>query len=118
MLYNLYMKPVLEKYKRYIPQMLLVVLFLFGQAMSELLLPSYMSDIINKGVVKNDQSYIYHTGAIMIAISLGAVMCAIIGNLFASRTAAGSHAISDRRCSTGSCRFRRLNSSSFRPPAS
>ena len=89
MLYNLYMKPVLEKYKRYIPQMLLVVLFLFGQAMSELLLPSYMSDIINKGVVKNDQSYIYHTGAIMIAISLGAVMCAIIGNLFASRTAAG-----------------------------
>ena len=83
------MKSVLQNYKKYIPQILLVICFLFGQAMSELMLPSYMSDIINKGVVKNDQSYIFHMGGIMVGVALVAVVCAIIGNLFASRVAAG-----------------------------
>lgn len=84
------MRSVLGKYKKYIPQILLIILFLFGQAMGELLLPSYMSDIVNKGIVKNDQSYIIHTGLIMVAISLGAVIFAIMGSMFASRVAANA----------------------------
>lgn len=84
------MKTVLAKYKKYIPQILLIVLFLFGQAMGELLLPSYMSDIVNKGIVKNDQSYILHMGLIMILISLGAVVFAVMGSMFASRVAANA----------------------------
>ena len=84
------MKTVLAKYKKYIPQILLIVLFLFGQAMGELLLPSYMSDIVNKGIVKNDQSYILHMGMIMILISFGAVVFAVMGSMFASRVAANA----------------------------
>ena len=84
----IYMKIVLRQYKKYIPQILMVVIFLFGQAMGELLLPSYMSDIINKGIVKNDQAYIYSCGLTMIAISFGSVVFAILGGMFASRVAA------------------------------
>ena len=84
------MKEVLGKYKPYVPMMLLVVMFLFGQAMSELMLPSYMSDIINNGVVKGDIPYIYSLGLRMVLVSFLAVACAITGNLIAARVAAGS----------------------------
>ena len=50
------MKYVLHYYKRFIPFILLVILFLFGQAMCELALPAYMSDIINNGIVTGDLS--------------------------------------------------------------
>ena len=84
------MKEVLKIYKSYVPMMLLIVCFLFGQAMCELLLPSYMSDIINNGVVKSDIPYIYSMGARMVLISILAVVFAITGNMIASRVAAGS----------------------------
>ena len=84
------MKEVLGKYKPYVPMMLLVVMFLFGQAMSELMLPSYMSDIINNGVVKGDIPYIYSLGLRMVLVSFLAVACAITGNLIAARVAAGA----------------------------
>lgn len=83
------MKSVLAKYKKYIPAMLLVVLFLLGQAMGELMLPSYMSDIVNKGIAGKNQSLIYSIGGMMIGVSFAAVICAILGNMIASRVAAG-----------------------------
>ncbi len=46
--------------------MLLIVLFLFCQSMSELTFPSYMSDIFNKSLVKNDQTYILYNGLIVV----------------------------------------------------
>ena len=84
------MKLVMQKYKPYIPMVLLVVLFLLGQAMSELLLPSFMADIVNEGIGKHNQGLIYRTGAFMVLVSFAAVVCAIIGNMFASRVAAYS----------------------------
>ena len=84
------MKLVMQKYKPYIPMVLLVVLFLLGQAMSELLLPSFMADIVNEGIGKHNQGLIYKTGAFMVLVSFLAVVCAIIGNMFASRVAAYS----------------------------
>ncbi|MBQ9179761.1 MAG: ABC transporter ATP-binding protein [Firmicutes bacterium] len=84
------MKLVMQKYKPYIPMVLLVVLFLLGQAMSELLLPSFMADIVNEGIGKHNQGLIYKTGALMVLVSFAAVVCAIIGNMFASRVAAYS----------------------------
>jgi len=63
---NYNMNTVISKYKKYIPQMLLIVLFLFCQSMSELTFPSYMSDIFNKSLVKNDQTYILYNGLIVV----------------------------------------------------
>lgn len=84
------MRSVLSHYKSYIPVIILSLAFLFGQAMCELALPGYMSDIINNGIVKSNMSYIWRTGLIMIVVSCGSVMCSIMGSFLAARIAAGS----------------------------
>ena len=84
------MKETLRYYKPYLPMILLVILALFGQAMCELLLPKYMSDIINFGIITGDMNYIYRTGAVMLLISLAITICAALGDYFAAKTAAKS----------------------------
>lgn len=84
------MRTVLGYYKSYIPVIILSLAFLFGQAMCELALPGYMSDIINNGIVKSDMGYIQRTGLIMIVVSCGSVACSIMGSFLAARIAAGS----------------------------
>ena len=84
------MKTTLNYYRPYILPIVLIIAFLFGQAMCELALPGYMSDIINNGIVKQDMGYIRHTGLIMIAVAAATVVCAIMGSLLASRAAARS----------------------------
>ncbi len=84
------MKTTLKYYRPYILPIVLIIAFLFGQAMCELALPGYMSDIINNGIVKQDMDYIRHTGLIMIAVAAATVVCAIMGSLLASRAAARS----------------------------
>jgi len=84
------MKTVLKYYKPYIPYIIFIVLFLFGQAMCELALPAYMSDIIDEGIVKGNMPYIWRTGAIMIVISVGTLAFAMAGDFLAARTAAKS----------------------------
>ena len=84
------MKTTLKYYRPYILPIVLIIAFLFGQAMCELALPGYMSDIINNGIVKQDMGYIRHTGLIMIAVAAATVICAIMGSLLASRAAARS----------------------------
>lgn len=84
------MKTTVKYYRPYILPIVLIIAFLFGQAMCELALPGYMSDIINNGIVKQDMGYIRHTGLIMIAVAAATVVCAIMGSLLASRTAARS----------------------------
>ncbi|MBQ4595631.1 MAG: ABC transporter ATP-binding protein [Firmicutes bacterium] len=84
------MKTVLKYYKPYVPYIIFIVLFLFGQAMCELALPAYMSDIIDEGIVKGDMPYIWRTGAIMIVISVGTLAFAMAGDFLAARTAAKS----------------------------
>ncbi|MBP3384918.1 MAG: ABC transporter ATP-binding protein [Firmicutes bacterium] len=84
------MKETLKYYKPYIPMILLVILALFGQAMCELLLPKYMADIINSGIIPGDMNYIYRAGALMLLISLVITICAALGDYFAAKTAAKS----------------------------
>ena len=82
------MKHILHYYKNYIPFVFLIAAFLFGQAMCELSLPGYMSDIINNGIVPGDLTYVKSMGAVMIAVSAGSMICAIGGSFFAAWSAA------------------------------
>lgn len=84
------MKTVLKYYKKYVPYIIMIILFLFGQAMCELTLPGYMSDIIDEGIVEGDMPYIWRTGVIMIGISMVTMICAVCGSFIASRVAAKS----------------------------
>lgn len=84
------MKTLMKYYKPYIFLVILNLAFLFGQAMCELALPGYMSDIINNGIVQGDMGYIRRTGLIMLAVAAGSTVFAIAGGFTASRTAASS----------------------------
>ena len=87
------MKTVLKYYKPFLFFMILNLAFLFGQAMCELALPGYMSDIINNGIVKGDMAYIRETGIMMIVVSIGSMLFAIAGSytaaLIAAKTSSG-----------------------------
>lgn len=84
------MKYVLKFFKPYIPIVFMIIAFLFGQAMCELALPGYMSDIINNGIIKQDTGYIYNTGFMMVLIAAGSMICAIGASFFASKAASGA----------------------------
>ena len=81
------MKKVLSYFKPYSMSVVLIIAVLFCQAMCELALPGYMSNIINNGIVKGDMSYILSTGGWMLLITALSVCCAIGTSLLASRTA-------------------------------
>jgi len=71
----------------YWPLLLAVVVFQLGQSIASLYLPTLNADIINKGVLKGDTGYIINTGILMLAITLGQVICAIIAVYFGARLA-------------------------------
>ncbi len=84
------MKTLIKYYKPYVFLIILNRVFLFGQAMCELALPGYMSDIINDGIVKGDMGFIRHTGLIMLIVAAGSALFAVAGSYTAARAAAGS----------------------------
>jgi len=64
-----------------------VVVFQLGQSIASLYLPTLNADIINKGVLKGDTSYIINTGIVMLIITLGQIVCAVIAVYFGARLA-------------------------------
>lgn len=77
-----YMRP-------YRSAVLLVLLFTFFQALSELYLPTLMADIVNVGIVKGDTTYIWRMGGFMLAIAAGGMICSIAASYLASKSASG-----------------------------
>ena len=73
----------------YILSIIASIVLLFGQAICDLSLPDYTSDIINKGITVGDTNFIIKTGFIMLCISLLSAAFTIIVSLLASRVAAG-----------------------------
>jgi ATP-binding cassette subfamily B protein len=65
----------LAPYRRWLG---LIVVLQFAATVAMLLLPSLNADVIDNGVARGDTDYILRTGAIMLAISLGQVVCTVI----------------------------------------
>ena len=68
---------------------LAAVMLLFGQAMCDLALPDYMSDIVNEGIATGDTGTIIGIGFRMILISLTGGMLSIAVGYLASKVGAG-----------------------------
>lgn len=66
-----------------------VFLFIFGQAMAELALPTLMADVVNNGMMKGDRDYIINYGMYMLIVALASTVCSIIGAFLSSRVALG-----------------------------
>jgi ATP-binding cassette subfamily B protein len=71
------------------PGMILGALtLLVVQAICDLSLPDYMSNIVDNGVINGNVNYILQTGAKMILITLLSAACMVVTGYFASRIAA------------------------------
>ncbi|MEV7694811.1 ABC transporter ATP-binding protein [Microbacterium sp. NPDC089189] len=64
-----------------------LLVFQFASAMASLYLPRLNADIIDKGVAQGDTAFIWSTGTLMLAISLGQITASIIATFFAARAA-------------------------------
>ncbi|WP_040950703.1 ABC transporter ATP-binding protein [Gorillibacterium massiliense] len=65
------------------------VILLFIQAMTELYLPTLMSDIVDKGVVGKDIPYIWRIGGYMLLVAAGGAICSILASYFSAKTSMG-----------------------------
>ncbi len=73
--------------KPYTVPIVVVLLMVFVQTLSDLYLPTLMSDIVNEGILLGDTDYILSVGGRMMIFVAGGVLCAVIASYFSSRTA-------------------------------
>jgi ATP-binding cassette subfamily B protein len=64
-----------------------VVVFQLAQSIASLFLPGLNANIINDGVLNGDTGYILQFGGIMLLVTLGQVVCAIIAVYFGAKAA-------------------------------
>jgi len=80
------MKLIFQYLRRHIYIFLISTLFLTLEAVADLLQPTFMSYIVDKGVENADIRKILSYGAVMLCIVLLGAVSAVMRNIFASRT--------------------------------
>ncbi len=81
------LKKILPYLKPYIFLIILVIIFIFIQVKVDLLLPEYVSKIVDEGVINSDTAYIINMGIRMILLAFLGMLALIIGNYFAALVA-------------------------------
>jgi ATP-binding cassette subfamily B protein len=66
-----------------------IVILVFTQVITELYLPTLMSNIVNNGVINKDINYILKTGGIMLITTAIGVICAVLASFLTAKTAVG-----------------------------
>ncbi|WP_067619092.1 ABC transporter ATP-binding protein [Alicyclobacillus acidiphilus] len=82
------MRELLRYLRPYRVAISFVVIFIFTQSLLNLYLPTLMSRIVDEGVLTGNLHYIFVEGAIMLAVSVGAVAFSVAASFLSSRTAA------------------------------
>ena len=80
---------IYRRLKSHSLQITWIIAFEFLQSLTDLYLPTIMSDIINDGIMKEDVDYIVHEGLYMLLISGCGVTCALLARLLSSKVMAG-----------------------------
>ena len=70
----------------YKPWLAAIVALQFTATVAMLYLPSLNADIIDKGVAVGDTDYIWHTGGVMLAVTLLQIACQVVAVACAART--------------------------------
>jgi len=66
-----------------------VFVLVFLQSLANLYLPTLMADIVDNGIVKDDTAYILRVGGVMLLVTIGGTICAIIASFYSARIATG-----------------------------
>jgi ATP-binding cassette subfamily B multidrug efflux pump len=83
------MRKIYEILKPYRFTAIIAILLVFFQALTELYLPKVLADIVDNGIVHGEVSYILSKGALMLFVSVLAIIAAIITARLASKVAFG-----------------------------
>src|SRR6266571_5521999 len=75
--------------KPYRAVLVLIVVLAFAQAMANLYLPNLMADIVDNGIIKGDTDYIWRIGGLMLLVTIGGTIAAVIGIFYSSQVATG-----------------------------
>ncbi len=75
--------------KPYAGLVALLALFLFGQSMAELYLPTLMSDVVNEGMMTGNIGNIWYYGARMLVVAAGSGLASIVAAFLSARAAVG-----------------------------
>jgi ATP-binding cassette subfamily B multidrug efflux pump len=78
------LRTTIRPYRR---DVLLVMVLQLVQTLATLYLPTLNADIIDKGVITGNTSYILHLGGVMLAVTLVQIICAAGAVFFGARTA-------------------------------
>ncbi len=79
---------LLREYLRpYRKPLLLVMIFQLAQTLATLYLPTLNANIIDNGIALDNQRYILTTGGLMLAITLGQILCAVVAVYYGARVA-------------------------------
>lgn len=76
----------LKRYRLFVG---LVLVFVFLQTLSDLYLPTLMADIVDVGIVKGDNAYIWKIGGWMLAVAAVGGICSVAASYFSSKAAVG-----------------------------
>src|SRR5919202_1463815 len=76
----------LRPFRAAITAILVLVLL---QALSNLYLPTLTADIVDKGIVHKDITYILQVGVVMLLIAAGGTICSIAASFLSARTEVG-----------------------------
>ncbi|ADU26002.1 ABC transporter ATP-binding protein [Ethanoligenens harbinense] len=83
------MLKIYKNLKGYIPHICVILVLIFAQVLTDLYLPTLMSDIVNTGIMKEDVNYILHMGGLMIGVAGIGIVCAVVAVMIGSRVAIG-----------------------------
>ena len=83
------MSKIFEYMKPYTGTLMCVAALLFIEAYCALVLPGFMADIVNDGVLPGHLSVIWRNGLLMLLITLLSVVAALVAGYFAARTSTG-----------------------------
>lgn len=101
------MKNLLKYMKQYRVQAILGPLFKLTEAMFELFVPLVVADIIDKGIMGGDTSFIISHGILMMALGIIGFICALVAQYFAANASVGFAA------NLRSALFKKINTLSY-----
>lgn len=83
------MKQLVKYFKPYILWLIVLVIFIYGQAFVNLTLPDYMAKIITNGIVMKDLAAVWNNGLQMLLLTLFGGFCTVVVGFIAARVATG-----------------------------
>lgn len=80
---------LLKNLKPYTLMLVAILILMLLRTFSELMLPRFMSDIVDIGIINGDTAYILQTGMIMLAVALFGGATSIVSSYLSSRVGIG-----------------------------